>query len=90
MISNTNHRLPLLKCHAILCDIGLPKLTVEIEAVLDHLTNSFIAKNKQPVILDEDGSLSRQKIEVHLVVFASASVAFSHLWEEALQKQAIR
>ncbi len=59
---------------------------VEIDALLDRLLHSFITKNKQPAILDEDRSLSRQKIAMHLVILASASVAFSHLREEALQK----
>ena len=87
-IPDPNHRLPGFQSYIILRDPGLTKLLVEIQALLDDVPYSCITKEKEPIIFNQNGSFSCQKIKVYLVILAS--VALLHLWEKTLQKQGIR
>lgn len=57
LIVDTNYHHPLIKCRMILCDARLTKLMIKIEALLDYLPNFWITKDKEAIILDENGSL---------------------------------
>src|SRR5690242_2441943 len=71
VIPDTDLYLLWFECHMIRSDRRLPKLVIQIKALLNTLPYCFIAKNDKRVIFDQESCLSGYQVEGELPVLTA-------------------